>query len=221
MAKLLYITANPKGEERSFGLSVGRAFVEAYRKEKPQDDVEELDLYHTDVPQIDADVIAGWDKLKEQGMSFERLTTSERTKIAQMNALVEQFVSADKYLFVTPMWNFNIPPRMKAYIDAICVNGKTFAYTANGPVGLLTDKKAIHIQARGGIYSEGALAAMENGDRYMHTIFKFLGITDAQSLFVEGMGQLPDEAERIKRDSIRQAQATAIKFAMDRITSSA
>lgn len=219
MAKVLYITANPKSEERSYGLSVGRAFVEAYRKERPHDDIAELDLYRTEVPQIDADVIAGWDKLTEQGMAFERLMPGEQTKIAQMNALVEQFVSADKYIFVTPMWNFNVPPRMKAYIDAICVNGKTFAYTANGPVGLLGGKKAIHIQARGGIYSEGALAAMENGDRYMHTIFKFLGITDVQSLFVEGMGQLPEEAERIKRDSIRQAQAAAIPFAEDRIES--
>ena len=39
---------------------------------------------------------------------------------------------------------------MKAYIDSIAVAGKTFKYTEQGPVGLLTDKKALHIQARGG-----------------------------------------------------------------------
>lgn len=110
------------------------------------------------------------------------------------------------------MWNFSVPPRMKAYIDTICISGKTFVYTEHGPLGLMTEKKAIHIQARGGIYSEGILADMENGNRYLHTIFKFLGIKDAQSLYVEGMGQVPSEVGRIERESIQYAQIVAKEF---------
>ena len=33
------------------------------------------------------------------------------------------------------------PPVVKAYIDAISIAGKTFKYSAEGPQGLLTDKK--------------------------------------------------------------------------------
>lgn len=216
MTKVLYIRANPKSEEQSYSLSVGRAFLEAYRKERPQDEIVELDLFQTYIPPIDADVMSGWSRLADQGLPFHQLATEEQTKLGQMQSLAKQFVEADTYIFVTPMWNFSVPPCVKAYIDVICVNGLTFAYTANGPVGLLTDKRAIHIQARGGIYSTGQLAVMENGDRFMHTIFKFLGIPDAQSLFVEGMGQLPDEADRIKREAIGQAQEAAKAFAQDR-----
>ena len=39
------------------------------------------------------------------------------------------------------MWNLSFPPVLKAYIDTITVAGKTFKYTAEGPQGLLTDKK--------------------------------------------------------------------------------
>lgn len=39
------------------------------------------------------------------------------------------------------MWNLSFPPVLKAYIDAVAVAGKTFKYTPEGPVGLLTDKK--------------------------------------------------------------------------------
>lgn len=107
---------------------------------------------------------------------FDELSADEKTKVARINELTEQFVSADKYVFVTPLWNFSIPPQLKAYIDTICIAGKTFKYTANGAVGLLSDKKAVHIQARGGMYSEGPAKEMEFGDRYLRTISNSSGL---------------------------------------------
>jgi FMN-dependent NADH-azoreductase len=102
MAKLLYITANPKREEESYGLSVGRAFLNAYKQQYPQDEIVELDLYHTDIPYIDVDVLNGWGKL-QQGRAFEQLSEGEKQKISRINELTDQFISADKYVFVTPI----------------------------------------------------------------------------------------------------------------------
>ncbi|GMB09601.1 FMN-dependent NADH-azoreductase [Thermolongibacillus altinsuensis] len=211
MAKLLYITANPKTEDQSFSLSVGRAFLNAYKQQNPQDEVVELDLYQTDIPYIDADVFSGWGKL-QQGQSFEQLSEDEKQKVSRINQLTDQFIEADKYVFVTPMWNFSVPPKMKAYIDTICIAGKTFKYTENGPVGLLTNKKAVHIQARGGIYSEGPAKDMEFGDRYLKAVLGFIGITNVQSIIVEGMAAFPNEAEGIKEKAIKQAQEVAKNF---------
>ncbi|UFJ42619.1 FMN-dependent NADH-azoreductase [Brevibacillus humidisoli] len=215
MAKVLYITANPKSEEQSYSLSVGRAFLEAYRAESPNDQLIELDLYQTEIPDIDTDVFSGWGKL-QQGKAFEELSADEKSKVARINELTEQFISADKYVFVTPMWNFSVPPRMKKYIDTICIAGKTFKYTAEGSVGLLTDKKAVHIQARGGVYSEGPAIEFEFGDRYIRAIFSFIGITDAESIIVEGMAQMPDKAETIKQNAIAQAKEVAKRFAREK-----
>lgn len=71
----------------------------------------------------------------------ETLTDDELMKVSRMSDILEEFLSADKYVFVTPMWNLSFPPVVKAYIDAISIAGKTFKYSAEGPQGLLTDKK--------------------------------------------------------------------------------
>jgi FMN-dependent NADH-azoreductase len=212
VAKVLYITANPKADEQSYSLSVGRAFLDAYRKERAEDQIIELDLYQTDIPHIDTDVFSGWGKL-QQGKGFEELSADEKAKVARINELTEQFVAADKYVFVTPMWNFSFPPKVKAYIDTICIAGKTFKYTSEGPVGLLNGRKAVHIQARGGVYSEGPAKDMEFGDRYLRTIFQFVGITDVTSIYVEGMAQMPDQADQIKEKAIGRAKEVAKEFA--------
>ena len=139
------------------------------------------------------------------GATFDQLNSEKQKKINYMNNL-EEFLAADKYVFVTPLWNFTIPPMMKAYLDNICIVNKTFKYTEKGPVGLLPDKKAIHIQARGGVYSSGPAADFESGDRYLNTILSFIGISDKQSLFVEGMNATPDKADEIKAIAISKAK---------------
>jgi FMN-dependent NADH-azoreductase len=212
MEKVLYITANPKAEEQSYSLSVGAAFLEAYRKEKPEDEIVELDLYQMDVPFIDADVFSGWGKLGE-GVPFAELTQEEQQKVGRINELADQFVAADKYVFVTPMWNLGMPPKMKAYVDTFFMAGKSFKYTENGSVGLLAGKKTVHIQARGGLYSEGPAAEVEFGDKYLKAVMNFVGVTDYESVIAEGMAYTPEKAEEIKQQAIAYAQETAKRFA--------
>jgi FMN-dependent NADH-azoreductase len=211
MATVLYITAHPHDHQTSFSMAVGKEFIEAYQEANPQDKVIPLDLYTSDVPQIDVDVFNGWGKLRS-GSALDQLTAEEKHKVTRMNEIVDQYVAADKYVFVSPMWNFSFPPILKAYIDAICIAGKTFKYTEQGPIGLLTDKKAIHIQARGGIYSEGPAAAMESGHSYLAKIMQFHGVPSFEGVFVEGMGAAPDQAQAIKEKAIIKAKEAAAHF---------
>ncbi|MFC3884934.1 FMN-dependent NADH-azoreductase [Bacillus songklensis] len=211
MATVLYITAHPHDETQSYSMAAGKAFIESYRESHPNDEVIYLDLYKENIPHIDADVFSGWGKLRS-GTAFDQLSAQEKEKVGRLSQLTDQFVAADKYVFVTPMWNFSFPPIMKAYIDSICTAGKTFKYTEQGPVGLLTDKKALHIQARGGIYSEGPAADMEMGHRYLGIIMQFFGIPSFEGLFVEGHNQFPDRAQEIKEKAIAQAQELAKTF---------
>lgn len=211
MATVLHITAHPHDHQTSFSMAVGKAFIDTYRETNPNDEVIHLDLYSIQLPHIDADVFSGWGKLRG-GQQFSDLSKEEQTKVGRLGEITDQFVAADKYVFVTPMWNFSFPPLMKAYIDAICIAGKTFKYTETGPVGLLPDKKALHIQASGGVYSEGPAASMEMGHRYLSVIMSFFGITDFQGIFVEGVAQTPDKAPQIKEEAISRAQALAKTF---------
>jgi len=209
MAKVLYITVNPKTEEESFSLKMGKAFLEAYREVKPDDEIVHLDLYQIDIPYLDPDVFQGWGKLAKG----ESLSPEEERKVNRINELTDQFASADKYVFVTPMWNFSFPPRMKSYIDTICIAGKTFKYTEQGPVGLLQGKKAVHIHARGGVYSEGPSKANEFADSYLKAVLAFIGITDVESVIAEGMAAFPDRAEQILEQAIEHAKDVAKSFA--------
>jgi FMN-dependent NADH-azoreductase len=211
MSTVLYITAHPLDHNNSLSLAVGKEFIEAYQKANPSDEIVTLDLYNTDIPEIDAEVFSGWGKLRS-GSEFDALSNEEKAKVSRLGEIVDQFVAADKYVFVNPMWNFSFPPVLKAYIDAICVAGKTFSYTETGPVGLLVDKKALHIQASGGVYSHGPAAGFENGHKYLKTVAAFTGIPTLEAIFIEGAAAAPDQAPAIKAKAVEQALELATSF---------
>lgn len=211
MTKLLYITAHPHNETQSYSMAVGKEFLDTYKASNPSDEIVHIDLYKENIPHIDADVFSGWGKLRS-GQGFETLSTEEQAKVRRLGELSEQFIAADKYVFVTPLWNFSFPPVMKAYLDSIAVAGKTFKYTEQGPIGLLTDKKALHIQARGGIYSEGPAAEMEMGHRYLNILMNFFGVPSFEGLFIEGHNAMPEMAEEIKANAIARAKEMAQTF---------
>ncbi len=207
MATLLYVTANPKQESESVSLQIGRAFLNAYELANPFDEIMKVDVYQDDIPLLDENVFNAWAKLAES----LPLSLTERKKLATINQLVDQFVQADKYVFVTPMWNFGLPPMFKAYIDLICMAGKTFRYTEQGPVGLMVGKRAVHIQARGGIYSHGNAKAMEYGDSYVRLILGFIGIDQVQSIIAEGTAD-PKQYQDIINQAKKLAKRTAVQF---------
>lgn len=208
MSKLLYITAHPLDELASNSMAAGKAFIDSYKSNHQNDEVIHIDLFETDIPLIDKDVLTGWGK----AANGETLEGAEKEKVERLAEILDEFLSADKYVFVTPMWNLSFPPVLKAYIDAVSIAGKTFKYTAEGPQGLLTDKKVLHIQSRGGYYSEGPAAEMESGDRYLKTIMSFLGVPSYDNIFIEGHNAEPEKTEEIKAASIDKAKEFAKEF---------
>ncbi|WP_248482914.1 NAD(P)H-dependent oxidoreductase [Tepidibacter aestuarii] len=192
MRRVLYITGNPKYEDNSFSLSVGEKFINLYKENNTEDEIIEIDVYSSDIPLIDKDVLSGWNKL-QGGSEFTNLTNEEQRKVSRINELTDEFINADKYIFVTPLWNFSLPPMMKAYIDTICIAGKTFEYTENGPVGLLKNKKALHIQAMGGMYEQAVSNNAEFGNTYMKAIMPFIGVEDVSSILIDGTSILSED----------------------------
>lgn len=120
-----------------------------------------------------------------------------------------QFADADKYIIAAPMWNLSIPAILKAYIDYISVTGITFKYTEKGPVGLLKNKKAVHIVSRGGEYNN---TPYEMGDRYLRTILGFFGIQEVETIAVENVDVMGVDLQEKIEDGIKRAQLIAQKF---------
>ena len=212
MAKVLYINANPKTDESSVCYRVGQAFHKAYYESHANDEIQEINLYEEEFPIVDRDILNGWERMRREGITFSELCPGEQQKINALNKFTDMVASADKYVFVSPMWNWGIPPRLKAFIDSFVVVGKTFHYTENGPVGHLKDKKAIHIQVSGGIYSQGPLTKMDHSHPYLKQVLNIIGIHDVEVLYVEGHDFDREKADEIIRKSISDAEKHATAF---------
>ena len=198
MSKVLYIKANikPEGESRTFKVSDN--FIEEYKKNNPNDEIITLDLYKEKI-----DFLRPEDLGKIFGPKDDESRNNPILKYAY------EFAEADKYVIAAPMWNLSIPAILKSYIDYVSVTGITFKYTENGPVGLLNNKKAIHIVARGGEYGD---APYEMGDRYIKTILGFFGIQDIETLAIENLDLMGADVEGKVNDGLEKAKGLAKKF---------
>ena len=210
MAKLLYVTCNLKPVEHSRSLSIGKEFLDEYLRQNPDDEVHFLDLYRDNIQRIDADVLGGWGKMRN-GETFPSLTTDEQRKIGRIWKHADQFIAADKCVFVTPMFNLGFPAELKMYIDAVCVVGKTFVYTPTGPVGLLKNqgRKCLHIHSNGGFHFG---KEEDHSVPYLKSIMGFMGIENFEAVVVEGVDAIPDQADQFISSAIEKAQSVAAHF---------
>lgn len=198
MSKVLYIKANIKKEGESRTFKVSDSFIEEYRNDNPNDEIITLDLYKENI-----------DFLKPEDLGEIFGAKNEESRNNPILKYAYQFAEADKYVISAPMWNLSIPAILKAYIDYVSVTGITFKYTAEGPIGLLKDKKAVHIVSRGGEYGD---APYEMGDRYLRTILGFFGIQDMKTIAVEGLDVIGADVEGKVEEGIRIAKDTAKLF---------
>lgn len=198
MSKVLYIKANIKPEDQSRTFKVSDKFVEEYKKNNPNDEVVTLDLYKENI-----------DFLRPEDLEKLFSPKDEESKNHPKLKYAYQFAEADKYIIAAPMWNLSIPAILKAYIDYVSVSGITFKYTAQGPVGLLNNKKAVHIVSRGGDYNN---SPYEMGDRYLKTILGFFGITDMETIALDNTDTGIVDVNEIVENGIKQAKEIVSKF---------
>lgn len=210
MAKLLYVTSNLKPTEESRSLSVGMAFLNEYIKRNPEDEIHLLDVYRDNIQRIDADVLSGWEKMR-RGAVYASLTADEQRKIGRIWKSADQFIAADKYVFVTPMWNLGFPAELKMYIDSICVEGKTIIYTPNGVVGLLKDmgKKCLHIHSSGSFHYGNE---EDHSVPYLRAVMGLMGIADFEAIVLEGVDVVPQRAQEFQHHAIQRALEVAKRF---------
>ena len=202
--KVLRVLANPKPMDKSASLQIEQAFTEALKQRHPEAQVETIDVYKDEIPLLDAKLLPAFFGAPPADAETER-------KRARQKSILDQFLAADVIVIATPMWNFNAPPMLKAWIDTVLVAGKTFKYAATGPVGLATGKKAVLCIASGGVY-EGALAAYDTLTPMLKTQLGFIGVTDVTVLNAPGQGAGGEKAAASTAAAMEKAKEAAAKF---------
>jgi FMN-dependent NADH-azoreductase len=133
-----------------------------------------------------------------------------RAELDLNDTLIDELKSSDIIVIGAPMYNFSVPTQLKAWIDRVAQAGRTFQYTATGPVGLLTGKKAIIVSSRGGLYAGTQMElALDHQEAYLKGVLAFIGITDVQVIRAEGLGMGPDARQQGMDKALAQAEALA------------
>jgi FMN-dependent NADH-azoreductase len=121
----------------------------------------------------------------------EARTPEQAARAALDDALIAEIKAADVVVLGVPMYNFGVSSQLKNWIDAIARAKATFEYTASGPRGLLTGKKVYAVLARGGLYRG---TPNDSQVPYLRTVLGFLGMTDIEFIYAEGLNMGPEAA---------------------------
>lgn len=174
---LLHIDSSPLGQH-SVTRELSAAIVAQWRQHQRGLKVRRYDLA--------ADPLPHWAPLPREPL--DGLPAEIRDEIARNEATLQDFLAADVIVIGAPMYNFGVPSQLKAWIDRIAVAGRTFRYTAEGPVGLAGRKTVVIASARGGFYAGTARAGADFQEAYLRQVFGFLGIDAVRVVRAEGIG---------------------------------
>ncbi len=203
MPTILSIQSSPNMIS-SASRAVSKSYIDKYVASRPNTEVVDLDLVSSPPSHIGPHHLqAFFSPPEEHGPESE-------AALAVSDAYIAQLMDADVLVLGTPMHNFGIASTMKSWIDNILRAGKTFNYTENGPVGLLSGKKAVIAVGSGGIYSEGFMQGFEHCGNYLRDILAIIGLTDVTILRAEGLAMSPEAAE----EGLAAGQAEAERIAV-------
>jgi len=172
MKTLLRIDASVR-HEGSYSRTLGDFFVSRWQTQNPDGRIILRDLREKPIPHLAQSVA---DAFFNPEPDLQQLTLS--------NELIGEIKISDDILITCPMYNFQLPSSLKAYIDHVVRNNETIQYTPEGYRGLLTGKKAYIITVTGG--KRPVPATYEAFENYLKNILGFMGIQDTTGISLEG-----------------------------------
>jgi FMN-dependent NADH-azoreductase len=194
--KILQINSSARSEG-SQSARLANTIVERLRAAQPDAGLTVRDLASKPHPALDEAAL---------GALFTpagQRTAAQNARVALDDALIAEVQSADVLVLGVPMYNFGITTQLKNWIDAIARAKVTFQYTANGPEGLLKDKKVYIALTRGGVYRD---TQADSQVPYLKMVLGFLGLTDIEFVYAEGMAMGPEAEQQAIASALQQIE---------------
>ncbi|NEU30297.1 FMN-dependent NADH-azoreductase [bacterium LRH843] len=196
-----------KANNRPASQGVSSKMYETFMENLEGVNVTTYDVFAEDMPYIGQELFDAFGKVE----SGEEMTDYEQRLLAAKQKAMDALTAADVVVFAFPLWNLTIPAKLQTFIDYTYQAGYTFKYDENGQaVQLMTDKKAIILNARGGIYSTPEAAPMEMAANYIKNVVGGVyGIQIEDEVIIEGHAAAPDQAEAIIAEGLEKVAEVA------------
>src|SRR5712691_1538524 len=180
MKNILYIKSSPRGPQ-SYSQKVAQSIVDELQTSHPAANVVVRNLAQNPPPHVGEAFVGAI------SIPPDQRNPEQSAALNISDALIDELAAADIVVLAVPMHNFGPPSTLKAWIDHVVRARRTFSYTEKGPEGLLKGKQAIVVVARGGVYSEGPMKALDFQESYLRSVLGFIGIADVRVVRVEGL----------------------------------
>jgi FMN-dependent NADH-azoreductase len=198
-----------KANNRPASEAVSSKMYETFMAELEGKDVNltTYDVFAEDTPYFGQELFDAFGKVQ----NGSELTELESRLLAAKQKAMDAIAAADVIVFAFPLWNLTIPAKLQTFIDYVFAAGFAFKYDAEGNmIQLMTDKKAIFLSARGGVYSTPEAAPMEMAVNYMRNVFGgVFGMQIIDEVIIEGHAATPDKAQEIIAAGMENVKATA------------
>jgi FMN-dependent NADH-azoreductase len=203
MSTLLIVNSSPRSSSVSRRLT--RHAAEDWKARNPEGRTVERDLAAQPLPFLSEP----W--IQASYTPADQRTAEQRQLLELSDRLIQEILDADVIVLGVPMHNFSIPASLKAWIDLIVRAGKTFAYGANGPQGLIpSGKQVLVIVSRGGAYAEGTPAAAADFQvPYLRHMLGFIGLQDVTVIDADKQAFGADTAQQSIDAAVKQLSAMA------------
>ena len=208
MTNILVIKANNRPDGVS--TKMYEAYIEEARKVEGVN-LTTYDLFNEDTPYFGQELFDAFGKVQ----TGESLTEVESRLLAAKQKAMEAVTVADIVVLAFPLWNLTIPAKLQTFIDYIYSAGFMFKYSAEGQmIQLLTDKKFVVLNARGGIYSSPEAQPMEMSVNYIKNVFGGIaGMTLLDEIIIEGHNADSSKAQEIIAEGMERVKSSAQKLA--------
>ncbi|WP_219467124.1 FMN-dependent NADH-azoreductase [Nonomuraea rhizosphaerae] len=146
MPHLLHIDSSIQGE-RSISRGLSALAADVWRTAHPGGTVTYRDLGRDPLPHLDHETFGA------RTVPPAEHTPAQAESWALSQRVVEEVARADTILLGMPLYNFNAPSSVKAWVDHLVTAG--LSYDPATRAGLLTGRELIVLASRGGGYGPG------------------------------------------------------------------
>ena len=199
-----------KANNRPASEAVSSKMYETFMENLEGVNVTTYDVFAEDMPYFGQDLFNAFGKLQ----SGEEMSDVEQRILAAKQNAMDALTAADVVVFAFPLWNLTIPAKLQTFIDYVYAAGFAFKYSETGQlISLMTDKKAVILSARGGIYSTPEAAPMEMAATYVKNVFGgVFGMQIVDEVIIEGHNAAPAQAETIIAEGLAKVAEVAKSF---------